>query len=185
MSTWFALPYGPFLIFAMRIVDVSMGSVRILLMVRGWRTVAAAIGFMEVIVWIVAVGHAMQHLTSPYHLVGYAGGFAVGTYVGVSVVHLLALGRVVVRAILPDDVGASTAAVLREEGYPVTEIRGRGRDGPVDIVNVVVGRRHASQVADLIETTAPKSFITVEEVRMTHRGVFPLVAPQGRQQVRK
>ena len=60
MDALFALPYGPLVIFAMRVVDVSMGGVRILLMVRGWRKVAAAIGFAEVLVWIVAVGHAMQ-----------------------------------------------------------------------------------------------------------------------------
>jgi len=185
MDAWFALPYGPLIIFAMRVVDVSMGSVRILLMVRGWRKVAAAVSFFEVIVWILAVGNAMQHLTSPYHLAGYAGGFATGTYVGVSVVHLLALGQVVVRAIIPNEEGGTTARTLRDNGFAVTEIEGQGRDGPVDIVNVVVGRRHASRVAEVIESTAPQSFITVEEVRTTRRGMLQPVAAEGRQQVRK
>lgn len=185
METLFALPYGPLLIFALRVVDVSMGSVRILLMVRGWRRVAAAVSFFEVIVWLVAVGNAMQHLTSPYHLVGYAGGFATGTYVGVSIVDVLALGRVVVRAILPDGEGGATARALREEGFAVTEIDGRGRDGPVDILNVVVGRRHASRIGEVIESTAPRSFITVEEVRTTRRGMLQPVAAAGREQVRK
>ena len=185
MDAWFALPYGPLLIFAMRVVDVSMGGVRILLMVRGWRKVAAAIGFFEVLIWILAVGNAMQHLTSVYHLVGYAGGFATGTYVGVWIVHVLALGRVVVRAIIPDGEGGATARALRDAGFAVTEIDGRGRDGPVDIVNVVVGRRHVSQIAEVIESTAPKSFITVEEVRTTRRGMLQPIAAGGRQQVRK
>jgi uncharacterized protein YebE (UPF0316 family) len=185
VDAWFALPYGPFLIFGMRVVDVSMGGVRILLMVRGWRKVAAALGFAEVIIWILAVGNAMQYLTSPYHLIGYAGGFAVGTYVGVSVIHRLALGRVVVRAIVPDGGEPCAASILREAGYAVTELRGHGRDGPVDIVNVVVGRRNASQVVDLIEETVPRSFITVEEVQTTRRGVHQPVPPQGRHQVRK
>ena len=185
MDALFALPYGPLVIFAMRVVDVSMGGVRILLMVRGWRKVAAAIGFAEVLVWIVAVGHAMQYLSSLYHLAGYAGGFAVGTYVGVSVVNALALGRVVVRAILPDGEGDATARALRDEGFAVTEVDGRGRDGPVDILNVVVSRRHASRVAEMVEATAPRSFITVEEVRTTRRGMLHPVGAEGRQQVRK
>ncbi len=185
MDALFALPYGPLLIFAMRVVDVSMGAVRILLMVRGWRTVAAVVGFVEVLIWIVAVGNAMQHLTSPYHLVGYAGGFALGTYVGVAVEHMLALGQVVVRAIIPGGEGGATATTLRDNGYAVTEVDGRGRSGPVDIVNVVVGRRQASQVAEVIESTAPRSFITVEEVRSTRRGMLRPVAAKGRQQVRK
>ena len=185
MDTWFALPYGPLLIFAMRVVDVSMGTVRLILMVRGWRNGAATVSFFEVLVWIVAVGHAMRHLTSPYHLVGYAGGFATGTYVGVSVEHALALGQVAVRAILPNGDGGRVARALREAGYAVTEIDGRGREGPVDLVNIVVTRRNAEGVAVVIEEVAPRSFITVEEVRSARRGVLRPIVAAGRQHVRK
>lgn len=184
MDAWFALPYGPLLIFAMRVVDVSMGAVRILLMVRGWRKVAAAVGFVEVLIWIVAVGQAMQHLTSPYHLAGYAGGFAVGTYAGVVIENTLALGRVVVRAIIPNGEG-ETARALRENGYAVTEVDGRGRDGPVEILNAVVRRRDAARVAEMVEASAPTSFITIEEIRTTRRGLLPSVPPSGRTHLRK
>lgn len=180
MHAWFAVPYGPLLIFAMRVVDVSMGSVRVILMVRGWRKVAAAVGFVEVLVWIVAVGNALQHLTSPYHLVGYAGGFATGTYVGVTIERALALGNVVIRAIIPDQEAGQAARALRDEGYAVTEVDGRGRDGPVDILNVVVGRRNASHVADAIEASTPKSFITVEEIRTSRRGMLRPAGAQRR-----
>jgi len=106
MDVWFALPYGPFLIFAMRIVDVSIGTLRLMFMVRGRRFMASGMGFVEVLVWIIAVGSAMEYLTSPYHLAGYAGGFAMGTFVGVSIERTLALGQVVLRVILPDGDGA-------------------------------------------------------------------------------
>jgi len=190
MDVWFALPYGPLLIFAMRIVDVSMGAVRILLMMRGRRGGAAAVGFVEVLIWVVAVGNAMQHLSSPYHLAGYAGGFAMGTYVGVSVERALALGRVVVRAILPapEGTGRAAAQLLREEGYAVTEMEGRGRSGPVTVLNVVVARRHASAVAERIESVAPAAFITVEEIRTSRGGMLrPLPTSQAlkNEQVRK
>lgn len=185
MDALFALPYGPVVIFAMRVVDVSMGAVRLILMVRGWRKVAAGVGFVEVIIWIVAVGNALQHLTSVYHVVGYAGGFATGTYVGVSVEHALALGKVVVRAIISDGEGGATARALRDDGYAVTEVDGRGRDGPVDIVNVVVKRREAGRVAAVIEATAPASFITVEEIRSARRGMLPSGMAPGRPPLRK
>ena len=133
MDALFALPYGPVLIFALRIVDVSMGTLGIMITVRGRRGLAAAIGFLEVLIWIVAVGHALQHLDSVYHVVAYAGGFAIGNYVGIVVENTLALGTVVVRAIIPDETDGATARVLREQGYVVTELEGRGRHGPVDV----------------------------------------------------
>lgn len=170
MDTLFALPYGPLLIFAIRVVDVSMGTIRLIVMVRGRRAVAAMIGFVEVLLWIVAVGYALQHLDSIYHVIGYAGGFAAGNFLGVTLEERLALGLVVVRAIIPDEGDGATAAILREHGFAVTQLEGHGREGPVDVLNTVVKRRQAPDVIDLIETTVPRSFVTVEEIRTTRRG---------------
>jgi uncharacterized protein YebE (UPF0316 family) len=171
MDAWFALPYGPLLIFALRIVDVSLGAVRMIVMVRGYRGMAALTGFLEVIIWIVAIGSALDNLGSIYHVVGYAGGFAAGSYIGVVVEEYLALGQVVVRAIIPDESDGRTARRLREEGYAVTELDGRGRDGPIDVLNTVVNRRDAPRVLDLVEAEASRSFVTVEEIRSTRRGM--------------
>lgn len=170
MDALFVLPLGPVIIFAMRVVDVSLGTVRMIVMVRGRRVLAALIGFVEVLIWIVAVGSALQHLGSPYHVVGYAAGFAAGTYVGGVAENALALGTVVVRAIIPDEADGATAHALRAEGYAVTEVDARGQDGPVDVLNTVVSRKEAPRVIDLIEVQAPRSFVTVEELRTTYRG---------------
>jgi uncharacterized protein YebE (UPF0316 family) len=172
MDPLFSLPYGPFVIFALRVVDVSLGTVRTILTVRGLRGGAVAIGFVEVLVWIVAVGHALEHLDSGYHVVGYAAGFAAGTYAGMVVENRLAFGTVVVRAIVPGAADGDTAAALRAAGHAVTELAGRGRAGPVTVLNTVVPRRAAVAVIALIERRAPRSFITVEELRTVHRGTL-------------
>ena len=181
MDALFALPYGPVLIFAMRIIDVALGAVRTIVMVRGQRGRAAAVGFLEVLIWVLAVGQALQHVGSAYHVVGYAGGFAVGTYVGTTLGQMLTRGTVVVRAILPGIPGGSVARHLREEGYGVTEIEGKGRDGPLDIVNTVVSQAEAPKVVARVEAMAPGAFITVEEVRTTRNGMLtPPTVPHVR-----
>lgn len=189
MEVLFALPYGPFVIFAMRVVDVSLGTMRLIVMVRGRRGVAAAIGFLEVLIWIVAVAQALQHLDSLYHVIGYAGRFAAGTYVGVAGENLIAPGKVVVRAIIPDEADGATAQALREDGYAVTEMDGRGREGPV-VLNTVVARKEAPRVVDAIEAHAPeahapRSFITIEELRTTYRGTIQPRKPHQPHQLRK
>jgi uncharacterized protein YebE (UPF0316 family) len=172
MESLFSLPYGPVLIFAMRVVDVSLGTLRTMITVRGERGLAALMGFVEVLVWILAAGSALQHLDSAFHLVAYAGGFAAGNYVGIVVENAIALGTVVVRAIIPDEADGTTARRLRDRGYAVTEIDGRGREGAVDILNTVVPRKEAARVIEAIEAHAPRSFVTVEELRTTHRGAL-------------
>jgi uncharacterized protein YebE (UPF0316 family) len=170
MEALFARPYGPLRLFALRIVDVSLGTVRLMITVRGHRGWAALTGFLEVLIWIVAVGSALQHLGSVYHVVAYAAGFAAGNYVGIVLENALGLGTVVGRAIIPDEDDGATARLLRRDGFPVTELDGRGRDGSVDVLNVVVPRRQAPQVIDLVEQAVPRSFVTVEELQTTYRG---------------
>lgn len=167
MDTLFAAPIGALLIFLLRVVDVSMATVRLIHIVRGRRLVAAVIGFVEVLIWLFAVGHALQHLDSLLHIVGYAGGFGAGTYVGIWLEGHFGLGTSVVRAVSPaaesTDLGLGNQ--LRGAGYAVTEVEGRGRDGPVVIFNTVVPRREVAGVLKLIRQTDPDAFVTVEEVR--------------------
>lgn len=165
MQALFDLPYGPLVIFLMRTVDVSMGTMRMIALMRGNRLLAAGIGFVEVTIWVFAAGQALQHLDSAFHIVGYAGGFAAGSYLGVTLERWIGLGTVIVRVIVPDTQDGTLAAALREDGYIVTEVNGYGRDGPVDILNAVVKRKDARTFVQTVETRTPQAFVTVEEVR--------------------
>ena len=105
-------PWGPFLIFLLRIVDVSTGTLRIVYVTRGHPVLASAVGFVEVLVWITAVGSTIMNLTSPLHVLGYAGGFAAGTWAGVWVEGKMPVGVATVQA-FSNDAGQSVAAALR------------------------------------------------------------------------
>lgn len=179
VSELFALPLGALLIFLLRVVDVSMATLRLIFAVRGRRGLAAVIGFFEILVWIFAVGQALQHLDSVLHLLGYAGGFATGSYVGVWLEARLALGLSVVHAVCRSEndgvrPAGQLADALRLAGFAVTEIEGRGRDGDVDLLRIVVPRRRAATLIELVRDYDPSAFITVEEVRATQGGYLQM-----------
>ena len=171
LTALFALPYGPFLIFGLRIVDVSLDTMRVLNAVRGNRMVAASLGFFQALIWIVAVGNAIKHLDSWYHILGYAAGFATGTLVGITIERALAYGLSTVR-IVSQHGGVEIAEALRERGYGVTEIPGFGRDGGVEIVHSVVQRQHLGEVMRIVDRWDSKAFVTVEEPRVLRGGRF-------------
>lgn len=151
-----------------------------ILAVRGHRGVASMIGFVEVLIWLLAVGTALQHLDSWLHIVGYAAGFATGTYVGVWLEGRFALGTNVVRAVFlekEEAVGAAAANALRAAGYAVTEMHGRGRESAVEILNIVVPRKQVDEVLRILKSFEPKPFVTIEEVRAAYGGY---VRPGGR-----
>jgi uncharacterized protein YebE (UPF0316 family) len=174
MDALLSAPIGALIIFALRVTDVSMSMTRMILAVRGHRGKAAFIGFFEVLVWLFAVGSALKHLDSPLHLVGYAAGFAMGNFIGVTLEARVALGVNVVRAVFRDSPygsgGREAAERLRESGYAVTEMPGRGRESDVSILDVVVRRKNVPHVLRIVEQADPAAFVTVEEVRTARNG---------------
>lgn len=169
MTELFGGPIGPILIFLLRIVDVSLATTRMLLIVRGHRVLVPVIGFLEVLIWVFAVGNTIEFLTSPLHVVGYAAGFATGNMVGLWVEERLAIGLATVRIISRYE-GVELADALREAGYGVTEFRGQGREGPVEVVFTAVRRAQVPEVMRHVEKWSPDAFVTVEEPRAVHRG---------------
>lgn len=169
LETLFAGPWGPLLIFSLRICDVSLALLRTLLAVRNVKVAVPIIGFFEVLIWIFAVGAAIGNLTSPLHLLGYAGGFAMGNVVGMWIEGKLAFGLAIVRVISKHG-GVEVAEALRENGFGVTEFTGHGRDGSVEILDSVVKRRHLPAVLKIIDLWDPGAFVMIEEPRLIRQG---------------
>lgn len=164
------------IIFGLRVCDVSLGTVRVIVSIQGRKYLAAAIGFVEVSIFITAIGKAMASMDSPLSTLGYAGGFACGTMLGIFIEGKLALGYRLVRAIThaPD---LELVHAMREAGFAVTRLVGEGRDGPVSVILSVVRRRDVARLVALVNQQCPEAFVTIEETRETRRGFFsPVVS---------
>lgn len=173
MEALLASSVGPLIIFFMRIGDVSLATVRMLLIMRNARFWAPAIGFFEVLIWLLAAGTAIQHLDSSWHILGYAGGFAAGNWVGFLLEERLAFGFASLQIFAPAR-GAELAEAIRTFGHGVTVLRGEGRTGPVDVLVSIVKRRDLPSVSALVDDLAPESFVSVEEPTAIQRGwMFP------------
>jgi uncharacterized protein YebE (UPF0316 family) len=171
VDTLFASPWGALVIFGLRIIDVSCDTMRVIFAIRGKRAIAAFLGFVQALVWIFAVGNAVKHLDSILHVLGYAGGYAMGTYIGVTLEQMIAYGVATVR-IVSKYAGVEIAEALRESGYGVTEFAGFGRDGSVEILNSVVQRRHIDEVLGIITSHDKEAFVTVEEPKVLRGGMI-------------
>jgi len=174
LSSLLAGPAGPVVIFFLRIIDVSLATTRMLLMVRNNKVLVPILAFFEVSIWVFAVAAVVQHLSSPWHLLGYAGGYATGNVVGMIIEERLAIGLATVRTMVKEG-GADLAASLRGSGFAVTEMAGRGRDGDVEVLYSVIRRRRVTRYVRMVNVNAPGSFVVVDEPKAVHRGwLFPL-----------
>ena len=166
-----ASPYAPLVIFFMRVADVTLDTMRVLLMVRNAKWQVPLIGFVQVTIWVVAVTAVVQNLHSPLHIIGYSGGFATGNYVGMLIEERLALGLATMQSMVRQG-GGEVAAALREKGFAVTEMEGRGKDGPVEVLYSVISRRKVATYISVVEHVAPGAFLVVDEPRTVRGGSF-------------
>jgi len=170
---WYTWVILPLIVFLARLTDVTLGTIRIIFVSRGKKYLAPLLGFVEVFIWITIVSQIVRGAQSIVAYLAYAAGFAVGNYVGMIVEERLAIGTLVIRVILPKD-GAALIERLRTEGYGATYVDGQGASGPVMLIYTVVMRKELSRIVDLIQEVQPKAFFTVEELRSTQQGIFPV-----------
>ncbi len=163
------------LIIAMRVVDVSAGVLRVMFIMRGRRLIAAGVGFIESLSWLIAAAAVFANLDTPAKAIAYAGGFALGTWVGTWLEAKLAVGKAVVRVFVPMDAPSPTDE-LRSAGFGVTEVPGEGLRGPVMVLFCVVTRRRAKDVMRIVAASYPDAFATVENIDtldLSHRRYQP------------
>lgn len=169
---WYAWVILPFIVFFARVADVTLGTLRIIFTSRGRRNIAPLLGFVEVFIWIVIVGQIVKNAHSLVAYIGYAAGFATGTFVGMLIEERMAIGTLVLRIILAKGADELTSA-LRSAGFGVTSVNGEGGQGPVKLLYTVVQRKKLSTVTNIIHEICPGAFFSVEEVRSSEMGIFP------------
>jgi uncharacterized protein YebE (UPF0316 family) len=169
LLTWVIIPL---LIFFARILDVSIGTVRIIFVAKGYRMIAPVLGFFEILIWIVAVGQIMQNLSNAYYYIAFSLGFAAGTYIGMVIEDMLSIGMVIVRVITKYD-AEELEEHLMEQNYQLTSLNGQGLFGDVKVIFMVLPRQKLGKLIRIIKEYNPQAFYSVEDVRLVKEGAFP------------
>lgn len=151
------------LIFCARICDVSLGTLRVVMVTQGRRGRAAMLGFFEVLIWVSAVSQVITNLRNPAYAVAYALGFACGNYVGLTVERWAAFGKQVVRVFSRQ--GEEMTESLRKVGFRVTLFEGRGRDGPVHSLYTETERRKVPELLTEARRIDPSCYYVVDDIR--------------------
>lgn len=168
--TWLIIPL---LIFVSRILDVTLGTLRIIFLGRGKKFLAPAFGFFEVLIWLIAIRQIMQNLNNPVTYLAYAAGFATGNFIGIYLESKLAIGSLSVRIITQRD-ATELVAQLRAAGYGVTSLDAEGMSGRVKLIYTVIRRKNLHDVLKTVKCFNPRAFISIQEIQSASAGIFPV-----------
>lgn len=170
LYAWVILPA---LVFMARVADVSLGTIRVIFISKGLKYFAAFMGFFEILIWLLAIGQIMKNLSNPACYIAYAGGFAMGNFVGICIAEKMSLGVVLIRVITKRDAG-ELLEHFKASDYGVTSVDGQGSAGQVKVIFTIVPRRETASVVEMIKQFNPQAFYSIEEVGFVEKGVFPV-----------
>jgi uncharacterized protein YebE (UPF0316 family) len=157
------------IIFALRVFNNALSTIRVVLITRDRRLMAAALAFIEALVFAVVVSTVVRDLANIPNLLAYCAGFAVGGYVGM-VIEARYVTSYVVANVVTHTRGHEIAVLLRERGYGVTESQGEGREGNVDMIRSVIQRRDVPNFMKIVRELQPDAFVSISEVRAIQHG---------------
>ena len=162
----------PLLVFLARILDVTIGTLRIIFVSKGLKHFAALLGFFESLIWLIAVAQVMQNLNSWQTYIAFACGFGAGNYVGVVLEERIALGNLLIRIITMKQAD-ELVDVLWKAGYGVTSVDATGESGPVKLIFSITKRRNLHKIIAIIKKYNPNAFYTIEDMRYVNQ-TYPL-----------
>jgi uncharacterized protein YebE (UPF0316 family) len=173
MLDFLAIPVAlfPFVIFGLRVIDMSLDTIRVLSVIRGRRSLAWVLGFFQSALWVIAISSVLTNLGNLWNIIGYASGFATGNVMGMMIEERMAIGHMHMR-IISSRRSNAIADALRKAGYAATELSGRGKDGTVGVIITSVRRRDVRHVEAEAERIDPEAFVSVGDVRPLHRGYW-------------
>jgi len=170
-TDFFSFVILPLLIFLSRILDQSIGIMRLIFAAKGYRKLVLIMGAFESSIWLLAVSQIMKHLDNIFCYIAFPLGFATGNYIGILLEEKLSMGMVVIR-VIPKKNTDALIENLRANGYGVTAVNAEGISGDVKMIFTTIRRKEAKQVIEIIHNFNPTAFYTIEDVRTVSEGYF-------------
>jgi uncharacterized protein YebE (UPF0316 family) len=158
-------------IFILRVLNMTLDTLRMMVVMRGMKTLTFILGFFQTAVFVLALGSVISDLNNPLNTISYSLGFATGNVVGMMIEKRLALGFINITIMSPAK-GPQIAETLRGKGHAVTEIPARGKDGAVEVLECSVQRKFAKEVQDMALDADPDAFITSRDIQRIWRGYW-------------
>lgn len=159
------------LILIVKVFEVSLATLRIVLITKDERLKGAIIGFFEVIIWVIVVSTVLTDITEdPFKVVVYAFGFAIGNFVGSKLENLFAIGDANLEVITHKIDGKKMAKHLRANGLAVTSVNAYGMNDKREILFMHVPRKRIKQTVELVRDFQQDVVITVHDIKPIYGG---------------
>jgi uncharacterized protein YebE (UPF0316 family) len=160
-----------FFILIAKTAEVSLGTVRQILINRGYRREGTILSFFEIILWTFIASRVITGIAeAPVKGIAYSIGFSLGVYLGSVIENRIALGNVLVQTIVSATQGAAMTPLLREKGFAVTTMKAEGRDSEKTVLMIFTKRKGKERLVHEITTLDKNAMIIINDVSSLQGG---------------
>ena len=161
-----------FIIFFGKILEVTVSTIRMVLINRGERVKGTMVAFFDSALWLLITGTVLDGFQDdPMRMVVFALAFAVGNYMGSWFEDKLAFGLSSVQVIVPEGPqSVELADSLRKDNFAVTVVKGTGRNGNRDILMLHLKRKRIAEAVTLVNTMLPGAVVVVNDSKIISGG---------------
>ena len=157
-------------IFFTRIMDVSLGTFRTIVLIKGKNVLAGFIGFFEVFIWFVIVQEALNtDELSIWIAIFYSLGFAAGTIIGAYLTNYFISSPISLQIITNNN---NMSSFLRDKGFGVSVIKVSGRGGIRNMLILETIDKRYKELMSLIRVVDENAFVVVNETKYIRNGFF-------------
>ena len=150
---------GAGIIFLSKVLDVTMGTFRVQMIVQRKKLISGVLGFFEVLIFILIVSKVIQDIGNWFNVIAYCAGFAIGNIVGIYISEKISK-EIISVGIISKIKWQKIEEKLRDEGFGITRNVGYGKDGEVQILRVICERNYFPKVREISLEHDRKAFIT-------------------------
>lgn len=148
-----------------KIIEVSIGTLRSILIIKGYRKIAVLLALVEIAIWVFVASRVIVGLTeSPYKGIAYSLGFAAGVWFGSILEEKLAFGKILVQVITTEEKGNVVCATLRSQGLGVTTLDAKGKDVKRKVLMIYTNRRGSKEISKEILAIDPNAMIVKNDI---------------------
>ncbi len=151
---------------AAKIIEITIQSLKTCMMVKGERLKAAGLGFVECVIWGLAISTIIGTLGDDLILLlFYCFGYATGLFLGATIENKIALGTSNLEIIANEESTEKITAYLKNHNMGYTVFEGHGSKDRMNMIFIVLARKEAGRVLkELRRECENKLFVAVSEV---------------------
>lgn len=159
------------LIFLGKVVEVTLMTLRVVLITKGEKKAGSVVAFFEVSLWLIIVSSVLTNIAEdPFKILVYSLGFTIGNYTGSLLESYIGIGTSQIQVILRQENGEALRQALYDDGYACTIVNGEGKNRPRHILYVLVPRRRVKAIVEKVKSFQDDAVISVHDTKPYHGG---------------